>query len=40
MTGFYLNELLQPVKMLLEAGDNVTFATPNGNTPTMDKTHF
>ncbi|WP_030130998.1 type 1 glutamine amidotransferase domain-containing protein [Pseudomonas sp. QTF5] len=37
-TGFYLNELLQPVKMLLDAGHNVTFATPNGNVPTVDKT--
>ncbi|BAQ77292.1 MULTISPECIES: type 1 glutamine amidotransferase domain-containing protein [Pseudomonas] len=37
-TGFYLNELLQPVKMLLDAGHNVTFATPNGNAPTVDKT--
>ena len=25
-TGFYLNELLQPVKLLLDAGHNVTFA--------------
>lgn len=37
-TGFYLNELLQPVKMLLEAGHHVTFATPNGSVPTVDKT--
>lgn len=37
-TGFYLNELLQPVKMLLDAGHNVTFATPNGDVPTVDKT--
>lgn len=37
-TGFYLNELLQPVKLLLDAGHHVTFATPNGNAPTMDKT--
>jgi len=37
-TGFYLNELLQPVKMLLDAGHNVTFATPNGKAPTVDKT--
>jgi len=37
-TGFYLNELLQPVKLLLDAGHHVTFATPNGNVPTVDKT--
>ncbi|MNM68675.1 Molecular chaperone Hsp31 and glyoxalase 3 [compost metagenome] len=37
-TGFYLNELLQPVKMLLDAGHSITFATPNGRAPTVDKT--
>ena len=37
-TGFYLNELLQPVKMLLDAGHSITFATPNGRVPTVDKT--
>ncbi|MBD9564055.1 type 1 glutamine amidotransferase domain-containing protein [Pseudomonas sp. PDM09] len=37
-TGFYLNELLQPVKMLLDAGHDVTFATPKGKVPTVDKT--
>jgi putative intracellular protease/amidase len=37
-TGFYLNELLQPVKMLLDAGHDVTFATPSGKAPTVDKT--
>ena len=36
-TGFYLNELMQPVKMLLDAGHTVTFATPNGKAPTLDK---
>jgi putative intracellular protease/amidase len=36
-TGFYLNELLQPVKMLLDAGHQVTFATPMGNAPTLDQ---
>lgn len=36
-TGFYLNELMEPVKMLLDAGDQVTFATPEGRVPTMDK---
>ena len=37
-TGFYLNELMQPVKALLDAGHQVTFATPEGNAPTMDAT--
>ncbi|MNC07913.1 Molecular chaperone Hsp31 and glyoxalase 3 [compost metagenome] len=37
-TGFYLNELLQPVKMLLDAGHEVTFATPKGKAPTVDQT--
>lgn len=36
-TGFYLNELMQPVKMLLDAGHTVTFATPTGKAPTLDK---
>ncbi|WP_035373709.1 type 1 glutamine amidotransferase domain-containing protein [Pseudoduganella violaceinigra] len=36
-TGFYLNELMQPVKMLLDAGHSVTFATPNGKAPTLDQ---
>ncbi|MGY2167667.1 type 1 glutamine amidotransferase domain-containing protein [Pseudomonas gingeri] len=36
-TGFYLNELMQPVKRLLDAGHQVTFATPNGDAPTLDK---
>lgn len=35
-TGFYLNELMQPVKRLLDAGHDVTFATPNGLAPTLD----
>ena len=37
-TGFYLNELMQPVKALLDAGHQVTFATPEGRAPTMDAT--
>ncbi|MET3622379.1 type 1 glutamine amidotransferase domain-containing protein [Burkholderia ambifaria] len=37
-TGFYLNELMQPVKALLDAGHQVTFATPEGKAPTMDAT--
>ncbi|WP_455888059.1 type 1 glutamine amidotransferase domain-containing protein [Pseudomonas rustica] len=36
-TGFYLNELMQPVKLLLEAGHSVTFATPEGKAPTLDE---
>ena len=36
-TGFYLNELMQPVKMLLDAGHSVTFATPQGKAPTLDQ---
>lgn len=36
-TGFYLNELMQPVKMLRDAGHSITFATPNGKAPTLDQ---
>lgn len=36
-TGFYLNELMQPVKLLLDAGHQVTFATPQGQAPTVDQ---
>jgi putative intracellular protease/amidase len=36
-TGFYLNEAMQPVKMLLDAGHQVTFVTPTGRAPTLDK---
>ena len=36
-TGFYLNELMQPVKLLLDAGHELTFFTPKGMAPTMDK---
>lgn len=35
-TGFYLNELMQPTKLLLDAGHSVTFATPLGRAPAMD----
>jgi len=35
-TGFYLNELMQPVKLLLDAGHQLTFATPQGSAPTVD----
>lgn len=36
-TGFYLNEAMQPVKMLIDAGHQVTFTTPTGRAPTLDK---
>jgi putative intracellular protease/amidase len=36
-TGFYLNELTQPVRMLIAAGHQVTYATPKGRAPTLDK---
>lgn len=35
-TGFYLNELMEPVKILLDAGHTLTFATPTGMAPTLD----
>lgn len=37
-TGFFLNELMQPVKLLLDAGHQITFATPNGQAPTVGAT--
>jgi putative intracellular protease/amidase len=37
-TGFYLNELMQPVQALLDAGHDITFATPKGTAPSVDKT--
>ncbi|WP_168879298.1 type 1 glutamine amidotransferase domain-containing protein [Rhizobium sp. P28RR-XV] len=37
-TGFYLNELMQPVQALRDAGHEVTFATPNGTAPSVDVT--
>lgn len=37
-TGFYLNELMQPVKLLIDAGHEVTFATPQGKAPIVDAT--
>lgn len=36
-TGFYLNELLEPTQALLDAGHRVTFATPHGKAPTLDR---
>ncbi len=35
-TGVYFNELMEPVKIFMDAGHNVTFATPNGLAPTID----
>lgn len=35
-TGVYLNELMEPVKIFLDAGHTLTFATPTGQAPTMD----
>lgn len=36
-TGFFFNELMQPVKLLLDAGHTVTFATPKGKAPSLDQ---
>lgn len=36
-TGFYLNELMQPVKLLRDAGHQITFASPTGQAPTVDR---
>jgi len=35
-TGFYLNELMEPVKIFIDAGHTLTFATPTGIAPTLD----
>ncbi|MBL4796719.1 MAG: type 1 glutamine amidotransferase domain-containing protein [Oleispira sp.] len=35
-TGFYLNELMEPVKRFLDEGHTLTFATPSGVVPAMD----
>ncbi len=35
-TGFYLNELMEPVKIFMDAGHTLTFATPTGLAPTLD----
>lgn len=37
-TGFYLNELMQPVTALRDAGHKITFATPKGTAPSVDRT--
>ena len=44
-TGFYLNELMEPVKVFMDAGHTLTFATSTGLAPTLDpvsdtKDHF
>lgn len=36
-TGFFLNELMQPVQAFVEAGETVVFATPSGKAPTADQ---
>lgn len=36
-TGFFLNELMQPVKVFIGEGHTVVFATPGGKAPTMDR---
>lgn len=36
-TGFYLNELMQPVMLLEAAGHTITYATPDGRVPTLDQ---
>ncbi|KID54959.1 thiamine biosynthesis protein ThiJ [Pseudoalteromonas luteoviolacea] len=35
-TGVYLNELMEPVKLFLEAGHTLTFASPTGMAPRLD----
>lgn len=35
-TGYYLNEVAVPLKMLMDAGYTPVFANPNGDTPSMD----
>lgn len=36
-TGFFLNELMQPVQTFIAAGQTVVFATPSGKAPTADQ---
>jgi putative intracellular protease/amidase len=36
-TGFFLNELLEPVQTFIQAGHTVVFATPSGKAPTADQ---
>jgi len=35
-TGYYLNEVAIPLKALIDAGYTPVFASPNGDTPSMD----
>ncbi|NKB65158.1 MAG: type 1 glutamine amidotransferase domain-containing protein [Gammaproteobacteria bacterium] len=35
-TGFYLNELMGPVKRFIDKGHTLTFATPKGMAPSLD----
>src|SRR5262245_41728091 len=37
-TGTYLGELIEPTDAMLAAGFTLTFATPGGQVPTIDKT--
>jgi putative intracellular protease/amidase len=39
-TGTYLGELTEPTDAMLEAGFELTFATPGGRVPTIDKTSY
>lgn len=36
-TGFFLNELMQPVQAFIAAGHTVVFATPSGKAPSVDQ---
>ena len=36
-TGFFINELMQPVEAFTKDGDTITFATPNGEAPSLDQ---
>lgn len=36
-TGYYLSELATPAQAFIEAGYEVVIATPDGNTPSLDK---
>jgi putative intracellular protease/amidase len=36
-TGFFLNELMQPVQTFIAAGHTVVFATPSGKAPSVDQ---
>jgi len=36
-TGFFLNELMEPVQAFINAGHTVVFATPSGKAPSADQ---